>query len=248
MIKYDKFATDYHNKRRRPWRDFEKYFDKLEKKGLTAAGTIIDLGCANGRHFELFKNSRNRLIGIDKSIEFLRIAQNTLSNKEISTHELNKIQLLLADMNYLPLRPSNHIDGIFSIAAVHHIKTQAKRNQFIVQVFNILKEQGFFIFTLWRRWQKRFFIHFIKDWIKRKLSARYRKKQTQKGLLEFGDNFVSWTLSSEDMTINRFYHLFSLREALNLLQPLFHIKNIEKTGGPTKSDNLFIYSKKGKKL
>jgi len=246
VIKYDKFATDYHNKRRRAWRDFEKYFTNLKKKKLTLSGTIIDLGCANGRHFGLFKNSRNRLIGIDKSIQFLRIAKKELSNKKIATYELNKIQLLLADMNYLPLRPSNHIDGIFSIAAVHHIKTQARRNQLMIQIFNLLKERGFFVFTLWRRWQKRFFIHFIKDWIKRKLSATYRKKQIEKGLPEFGDTFVSWTISSEGLTINRFYHLFSFREARNLLHPLFKIKNIEKTGGPTESDNLFIYTKKGK--
>lgn len=246
MIKYNKFAEDYHNKRRRPWRDFERYLEKLKERGLVISGTILDLGCANGRNFEIFKNSRNRLIGIDNSIEFLDIAKTQLQNKDINGNERKKIQLLLADINHLPLRPSGMIDGVFSIAALHHIKTKAKRRQVIHQLFKLLKAQGFFIFTLWRKWQKRFLTHFLKDWIKRRLSPKYQRKQIDKGLPEFGDIFVPWHVSAENATINRYYHLFSLSEVKTLLGDLFKIKYLEKTGGPTEKDNFFVFAQKEK--
>ena len=246
VIKYNKFAEDYHNKRRRPWRDFESYLDKLKGKGLIIKGTIIDIGCANGRNFEIFKDSQNRLIGIDNSIEFLDIAKTQLQEKDIAAKEQKKIQLVLADMNHLPLRPTNKVDGVFSIASLHHIKSKSKRHHVINQLFNLLKPEGFLIITLWRRWQKRFLTHFLKDWIKRKLKPNYQRMQSDKGLPQFGDIFVPWHVSSENITINRFYHLFSLSELENLLGDLFCIEDLEKTGGPTEKDNLFVFAQKEK--
>ncbi len=247
MIKYNKFARDYHNKRKQPWADFNVFFNKLKLKDLTLKGNIIDLGCANGRHFELFKTDQNRLIGIDNSLQFLKIAQEQLKNKEINKAEQNKVQLLLADMNYLPIRNIKKINCVFSVAAVHHIKTEQNRRHILEQISNILDKNGYFIFTLWRRWQKRFYKHFIKDWLLRKLSSEYQKTQAEKGLPEFGDIFVPWTLSREKITINRYYHLFSSREIRDLLTSYFKIECLEKTGGPTNKDNLFIFTRKATK-
>lgn len=238
---------DYHNKRKKPWRDFENYLNKLKEKTFKKTGTIIDLGCANGRHFPTFKNPHNRLIGIDNSLQLLYFAKEKLINKTFTNTEKNNIQLLLADMSHLPIRESEKINGIFSVAAIHHIKTQKSRDLLMNQIFNSLKIGAFFVLTLWCRWQKRFQIYFLKDWIKRKISGKYRNKQKENGLPEFGDIYVPWTLSKEKITINRYYHLFSLQEAKDLLSRKFSIKNIEKTGGPTEKDNIFIYAVKEKR-
>jgi SAM-dependent methyltransferase len=236
-IQYKKLAKDYHNKRRHPWKDFERFLKELIKEGLEIKGTAIDLGCANGRHFDLIKNSKNRLIGIDNSIEFLKIAKKRLhaNNYKIKT---KNIQILQADISYLPFRTTS-INCIFSIAAIHHGKTKQLRTQCFSEIYKILKKGGFFIFTVWRRWQKRFYKYFLKDWIKRKFYPSYKKKQIEKGLKEFGDIFVPWILSSEDLKIKRFYHLYSSRELKKSLNP-FTIQKFEKRGGPGEKDNFFV--------
>ena len=241
-IQYEKLAEDYHNKRRYAWRDFKRFLKELMEEGLEIKGTAIDLGCANGRHFNLIKNSKNRLIGIDNSIEFLEIAKGRLgiNNNDMNT---NKIQILQADLSYLPMR-TNSINCIFSVAALHHGKTKKLRKKCFSEIYEILKPYGFFIFTVWRRWQKRFYKHFLKDWIKRRFSPSYKKKQIEKGLKEFGDTFVPWTLLSDDIKIKRFYHLYSSPELKKSLKD-FTIQKFEKRGGPGGKDNFFVLTFKG---
>jgi SAM-dependent methyltransferase len=239
LIPYDKFAYDYHHKRKWPWKDFVQFYKEISGKGFEFQGTIIDLGCANGRHFQCIKDPNNRLIGIDSSIEFLNIAKKNLPDSKISQEDINKVEITQADMNFLPFR-SNSIDGIVSVAAIHHIKTKESRNHFYSQISKILKKGGCFLFSVWRRWQKRFYSYFLKDWIKRKVCASYRKKQVKKGLYDFGDIYVPWTLSSEDLVINRFYHLYSSNELKEDLKN-FNIQKFEKGGGPGGKDNLFVF-------
>lgn len=239
-IQYKNLAKDYHNKRRHPWKDFEKFLKELIEKGLDIKGTVIDLGCANGRHFDLITNSRNRLIGIDNSIEFLKIAKEQLRVKINNELKKNQIQIIQADLNYLPIR-STSINSIFSIAAIHHLKTKELRAKIFSEISKVLKNGGFIIFTVWRRWQKRFYIHFLKDWIKRRFYPSYKKKQIKKELKNFGDIFVPWTLSSENIKIKRFYHLYSSHELKKVLKD-FIIQKFEKRGGPGGKDNFFVFA------
>ncbi|MGM0467778.1 MAG: class I SAM-dependent methyltransferase [Promethearchaeati archaeon] len=242
LIKWNKFAEDYHNKRRKPWNAFKSFFNETINQGYTFNGLIIDLGCANGRHFSVLKNDNNRIIGIDNSIEFLKIARENLPKREIKDFNINNINLLLADISKLPLR-DNSIKHIISVAALHHIMTKKERRETFDYLHKILNYGGFLLISVWRRWQKRFKTHFIKNWIKRKLIASFKKDQINKGLMDFGDIFVPWTISSENNTINRFYHLFSSKELHNLLNE-FKIIKFEKRGGPGAEDNFFVLAQK----
>jgi len=237
LTKWNKFAEDYHNKRKKPWNDLISFINKLRKNSYQFAGLNLDLGCANGRHFKIFKNDNNKIVGIDNSIEFLKIAQ-----QKIKKIDSNKIDLILADITKLPIR-KKRIDNIFSIAALHHIKSYNQRKETFNSLNNILKPEGLMLITVWRRWQKRFRFHFFKDWIKRKLNPYYKKKQIKKGLIEFGDIYVPWTVSSEDITINRFYHLISKKELRKLLNE-FNILKLKKRGGPGEKDNFFVLAKR----
>ena len=240
---YNEIAHDYHIKRKKPWKALESFLSYLAEKNIIFTGYCIDLGCANGRNFKLFKNSSNKLIGIDKSLEFLKSALESLrgSNQSLK-RDADNIQLILGDLNHIPIRV-NSIQTIFSIATIHHIKFKTKREKALLQIFNLLAENGYFLPTVWRRWQKRFKTYFISDLIKRIFNPKYKKHQKELKLYEFGDKYVPWMVSKENKTYNRFYHFFSKREIKKLLSN-FKIKAFRIIGGPANKDNFFILAQK----
>jgi hypothetical protein len=113
----------------------------------------------------------------------------------------------------------------------------------IKQFYAILKNNGYVLSTVWRKYQKKYRNYFLRDWLKRLFSSSYRNKQCNEDLLEYGDKFIPWTISKENLTYNRFYHFFSKRELKKLLSG-FSLKEMKKKGGPNKEDNFFVLAQK----
>jgi len=245
-INYNYLAQDYHQKRKEPWKPLMQFLGDLDKNHQYSGqfyGYTIDLGCANGRNFKVLFKKNSKLVGIDNSIEFLKIANKHLrDNNRFSKSELNSIQLLLSDILFLPIRPQV-INNIFSIATLHHIRYKLERKNVILQLYNLLKQEGYILLSVWRKYQKKYKKFFISDWLKRKFKPMYNKKQKSQNLNDHGDIFVPWTISKEKITYNRFYHLFSNIEIKKLLR-LFNLKIFKKMGGPHKRDNFFILAQK----
>jgi len=240
---FNQIARDYHSKRRKPWKPLEFFLNYLIKKGYLLEGMSLDLGCASGRNFKILGSYPRKLLGIDFSLEFLKIAKNELNNSEnYLKSETNVIQLLLADINFLPIR-KNSIQNIYSIATIHHIRDKSSRKKLISQFNRILKTDGNLIITVWRKWQKKYRGYFLLDGIKRNFSFKHKKMQEIDGLGQFGDKYIPWTLSEEKKRFNRFYHFFSKHEIKNLLNN-FIIKEFKIMGGPTNNDNFFILAQK----
>lgn len=240
---YDILALDYHKKRFYPWKDFELFFNELIQEGVSFNGYNIDLGCANGRNFKIFLQSNIKLIGIDNSIEFLKISRNRIATgNNYTMKERRSIELIQSDINAIPIR-TDAVNNIFSIAVIHHIKNIHNRDQVLKQIYAILKNNGLLFLTLWRKYQKKYRYYFIRDWFKRLYSSDYRLKQKNLDLTEHGDAFIPWTISKENLTYNRFYHFFSRKELKKLLRS-FAIKEMTKRGGPNKKDNFFVLAKK----
>lgn len=240
---YNFLAKDYNKKRSKPWKYLEMFVKEIKEKEISFTGYNIDLGCGNGRNFSVFIQPNNKLIGVDISFEFLKIARERLkSDNNLPKNSYNFIQLILSDILFLPIRP-NVIQNIFSIATIHHIKDKAQRNFAISQFNCLLRDKGYFLFTVWRKYQKNYRSYFIKDKIKRLFNPKYRKIQINLGLKEYGDKFVPWTLSAEKKTYNRFYHFFSIKEIKKLLNE-YTIIEFKKMGGPNKKDNFFILAQK----
>lgn len=240
---YNQIAKDYHSKRRKPWRPLEFFMTYLERKKYDFGGIGLDLGCANGRNFKILGTSPKKLVGVDISLEFLKIANNDLKNSShYSKTDSNLIQLLLADIRYLPIRKES-IQNIFSIATIHHIKNKADRKDLISQIKCILKKDGNLIVTVWRKWQNKYRSYFLLDGFKRRFMKKYRELQKIDGLKEYGDKIVPWTLSKERKTYHRFYHFFSKREIKKLLKN-FELKEFKIMGGASDNDNFFIFVQK----
>ncbi len=240
---YNQIAKDYHSKRRKPWRPLEFFLNFLNKKGYNFNGPCLDLGCANGRNFKILGTYPKKLIGIDISLEFLKIVYSDLRNSDrYSKLESNLIQVLLADIKYLPIR-TNSIQNIYSIATIHHIKNKSDRKDLMTQTNEILKENGNLVITVWRKWQKKYRSYFFLDGFKRKISFKHNEQQRMAGLEEFGDKFVPWGLSGKNKAYNRFYHFFSKREIKKLLK-IFDVKEFKIMGGPNNNDNFFLFAQK----
>ena len=243
MINFNKIAKDYHSKRRKPWRPLEFFLNHLKKIGYLFTGTNLDLGCANGRNFKILGVYPRKLIGIDLSLEFLKIARESLTdNNQYSELESTFIQIILGDIKHLPIRP-NSIDNIFSIATIHHIKNKSERKKSLIEFNNSMKKKGYLILTVWRKWQKEYRGYFFLDWLKRNLSRKHKREKKNNGLEEYGDKYVPWTDSQEKETYNRFYHFFSKHEIKKLLK-IFEIKDFKIMGGPGNRDNFFILAQK----
>ncbi|MHA2290104.1 MAG: class I SAM-dependent methyltransferase [Promethearchaeota archaeon] len=240
---YDFFAIDYHNKRRYHWKALDIFLNELGEKEFNFRGYNLDLGCANGRNFDLFLPDSSKLIGLDNSIEFLKLARERLGYQNLKLAINPKsVDLILSDIKAIPLRP-NAINNIFSIATIHHVETKKHRSEVLSQLHIILKTHGFLVLSVWRRYQKKYRINFVIDKLKRIFIPTYLDQERELGLLEYGDKFIPWTVSSKNFTCNRFYHFFSLNELKNLLKS-FSIKVISKRGGPTKKDNFFVLTQK----
>ena len=163
------------------------------------------------------------------------------SSIQYSKTEFNKIQLILGDVNFIPIR-NYSIQNVFSVATIHHVKGQLERAEVIKCLFDLLREKGYLLVTVWRRWHKKVKKHFIVDWFKR-IYPRYKHQQEKAGLKEFGDKIIPWTFTRKNVTFHRFYHFFSRREMIKLLK-LFKIKELKKIGGPGNEDNFFILAQK----
>jgi len=236
---YNLFASDYHSKRKKPWKALKIFIDQMKNDGYTFKGVILDLGCANARNFKIIGEFPKKIIGIDNSLELLKIANDNLKNiKQYTPAESNFYQILLGDLNFLPIRP-NSISNIFSIATIHHIKTKSNREKLIHFSLRVLKKDGALIVTVWRKWQKKYRRYFLFDLIKRRFNNKYRHRQENKGLPEFGDKFVPWGTSVGNIFYNRFYHFFSIHEIKDLLNDC-EVKVFKIMGGPTNNDNFFI--------
>lgn len=242
---FNQIARDYHLKRKKPWRPLEFFLNHLKNKGYVFNGICLDLGCGNGRNFKILGNPPKKLIGIDISIELLKIARDGLNDiDQYAKFESNFIQILLGDLRQLPIRP-NSATNIFTIASIHHIIKKSERKNTLSHFYNVLKKNGCLILTVWRKWQKTYRGYFLMDWMKRNFAVKHRKLQEKLGLEEFGDKIVPWTILSEKKVYHRFYHFFSKHEIKKLLR-IFKIREFKIMGGPNNRDNFFIFAQKNK--
>jgi len=77
---------------------------------------ILDLGCGTGYSSEILLENGHKVIGIDVLSDMIIKAR----NKKKLFQNNNNLELILADINYLPLK-SNSIDHIISISAYNFI-------------------------------------------------------------------------------------------------------------------------------
>lgn len=182
---YNKIAEEFSITREKILDEISFLFDDYVIPG----DKILDLGCGNGRFFELLEDKDINYIGVDFSEKLIEIAKK----------KYPKVKFQVADALNLPF-PNNYFDKIYSIAVLHHIPSREFRQQFLKEARRILKPKGLLILTVWKPKSK-------KNW------SLFLKYTTLKliGKLERGDVFQSWGKKME-----RYFHLFSIEELSGL--------------------------------
>ncbi len=100
------------------------------------------------------------------------------------------VNLFLADVCYLPFADET-FDRAISVATYHHVRGREKRRLALDELRRVLKPGAEAFITVWNRWQPRF-------WFSGKEAA------------------VPWRV--KDLTLYRYYHLFSYPELEKLVK------------------------------
>jgi len=185
---YNKIADDFARTRGFVWKELDFLI-----KYTTQGDKVLDLGCGNGRYFEVFKDKNIEYIGVDNSEKLIEIAK---QNYPTANFKVN-------DALNLPFK-ENHFDKIYSFAVLHHIPSKQLRQQFLREAARVLKPKGVLILTVWKFNPKKQFKLILKFFI---------FKLLRKNKLDYRDVIVPWA-----NTTQRYVHLFSKRELKNLLK------------------------------
>jgi ubiquinone/menaquinone biosynthesis C-methylase UbiE len=194
------------------------------KKYFTPGDKVLDLGCGNGRLYDLFENQAD-YIGVDGSEELLKTAQ--------MLHPKAKFQVV--DFFHLPIA-DNSFDKIYCLSVLHHIPSEDYRAKVIKEISRVLKPEGQSILTVWDLYSR--------PEIKRQIFKNLALKIVGRSKLDFKDIFYRFKKDSGEV-IDRYIHCFTLLELTNLIKKRLKIQEqgiLKRNKG--KFQNLYIVAKK----
>lgn len=174
--------------------------DLKDLSEYTLAGErVLDLGCGNGRFFEVLKDKKVDYIGVDFSKKLIKIAKKKYPEAKFQ----------VANALNLPF-PNNFFDKIYSISVLQHIPSEEFRLQFLRETKRILRPEGLLILRVWDLWRRK---------KGQKLILRYTLlKIIGKSKLDFKDIFLPWKNSRGKILIQRYLHCFTKRELEKLIK------------------------------
>lgn len=138
---YDDIALLFSSTRQYIWKDIKPLLRFVKKND-----NILDIGCGNGRLYQLFQESSIHFSGIDISKELIGIARKQYADA----------MFIISDMRNIPYEDAD-FDIVYAIASVHHLP-RVGQLQTLQEVERILKTGGFFIMTNWNflgRWTRK---------------------------------------------------------------------------------------------
>lgn len=126
---------------------FDERLNESEADGIQTGDSllILDLGCGTGFSSEVLIENEFNVIGVDILLDMLLKAKEKMKNLKLA----KSLRLILADINFLPIR-ANSIDHIISISAYNFIVHGKKNYGEKVKLLNetakclgkILKKEG----------------------------------------------------------------------------------------------------------
>lgn len=186
---YNLISEDFSRTRQNPWEEVSFLF----KDYLKENDVVLDLGCGNGRYYNLFKDKKVEYIGTDSSEKLVRIAKEKHADGDF----------IAADALKLPFK-NNYFDKVYSIAVFHHFPSKEIRKQFLAEAKRILKPGGLLILTVWKFHQPKEILLLIKYTFLKILGL---------SKLDFKDILEPWANKTK-----RYYHWFSKKEFKNLVE------------------------------
>jgi SAM-dependent methyltransferase len=185
---YNLIAKNFARTRKELWPEMKFLFENYLKE----KDRILDLGCGNGRWYQLIQKYEVDYIGVDSSEELIEIARENYPQAKFEIEEAL----------YSPFS-ENFFDKIYSIAVLHNVPSEELRLDFLEEAKRILKPGGFLILTVWKTNRLREYFLLFKYTILRLIG---------KSKLDSGDVLRSWGRKGVEI----YYHFFSKKELVDL--------------------------------
>ena len=198
---YNSIATDFSQTRQKIRPEFEIIKDIIwsyPSKNIN----ILDVGAGDGRLWGYLKNElTNHKISyqwIDFSDNLVQIAQNRFPDAQWIVDDMKNLQ-----QHFEPLSQ----DFVIFVASFHHLRNLEERINVLQQTYQILKYWGKIILINRNLWNPRYYKLFVLNVLKNFLSLRRSDL-----------NWVQVPWKKDGKILQRYYHIFGVKEINNLLQ------------------------------
>ena len=186
---YDAIAGEFSASREKLfWEELTRFGDYVRE-----GETVLDVGCGNGRAYDVFKPKKVRYAGIDVSEKLIAKARERWQGSEA--------RFEVGDLLNLPVE-DGRFDAVVAVAVLHHIPSAAYRRQALRELARAVRRGGYVMITAWNLWQPRYW-HVL-------LHQRFGRRNGW----DFGDLKISW----KKPHFARYYHVFTIKEMRRLCE------------------------------
>lgn len=185
---YNTIASYFSSTRQFVWDDLKDFSQYITKED-----TVLDIGCGNGRVYQLCENLQVAYTGIDQSEELIAIAQKKYPTVHFDVGEMTK----------LPYEDAS-FSVIICVATFNHLPDRESRLKSLREMKRVLKPGGIILMTNWN------------------VLSENAQKYIDRGKWEIVENnrqdvLVPWlTPIGEKMPGSRYYHGYELPELFDL--------------------------------
>lgn len=182
---YNKISAQFASTRHYQWPEMALFV-----KHIKSDWNILDVGCGNGRLLESLKEKKINYTGIDSSKELIKIARKKYKEEKFEIMDMEKLDF-----------PDKTFDAAFSIASLHHLPTKDLRREALRETRRVLKKEGYLFITVWNLWQPKYRKYIWKNYF----NMVFKKSKTH-----FGDTFIPWKDSDQNVLTERYYFAYTL--------------------------------------
>ncbi len=145
---YDSVASEFSRTRQRFWGELAYL-----KEHAVPGARVLDLGCGNGRFYDLLEDRSVGYVGLDISEGLLREAR--------KRHP--EATFVRGDATELPFQDAS-FDAVFSFAVLHHIPSEELRARFISEMRRVLRPGGTLIVSAWSLYDASHLLPLLWSW------------------------------------------------------------------------------------
>ncbi len=185
---YNTIASYFSSTRQFVWEDLKDF-----SQYITKGDTVLDIGCGNGRVYQLCENLQVAYTGIDQSEELIRIAK----------AKYPEVHFDVGEMTQLPYEDAS-FSIIICVATFNHLPDRDSRLKSLSEMKRVLKPGGIILMTNWN------------------VLSDNAQKYVDRGKWEIVENnrqdvLVPWlTPIGEKLPGSRYYHGYELSELFDL--------------------------------
>ncbi len=188
---YCSISDEFSTTRVRIWNCVKVFLDSLE-----SYTTLLEIGCGNGKNL-LYRKDLNT-IGTD----FVPNMVNICISRGINSILANALQLPFSN---------NSIENAISVAVFHHLSTDERRKQALLEMIRIIKVGGRGLLVVWA--------------VEQEESIKSTHSALRKTEIKAGDNFIRWHghhNNTDTARAQRFYYFYDKNSFIDYI----NIENI----------------------